>query len=126
MPTSAKQKVRIVASAEADSLSNEKRTMLYRVAQEALTNIAKHSQADRVRVALRKVPKGIRLTVSDNGQAFDVRLSGSKAWRDRFGLIGMRERVEMVGGVFSITSVKGKGTIISAFVPFLDQMEPVE
>jgi two-component system, NarL family, sensor histidine kinase DegS len=99
-------------------LDTDKRTVLYRVAQEALTNVARHAQASRVNVSIRKLRGVIRLEVQDDGKSFDVRgvLSGKR--RKGLGLLGMRERVEMVGGRFAVESSPGKGTTIRAEIPF--------
>lgn len=91
------------------------RTVLYRVAQEALKNVERHSKATHVSVNIEQFPQGLCMKIIDDGCAFDVDrvLKGGK----RLGLIGMRERLEMVGGSFSITSVPGKGTTIEARLP---------
>ncbi len=98
-------------------IDNDKRTVLYRVAQEALTNAARHSEASVVNVALLKNGKTVCLEIADNGKAFDVDRLASRNWNNRLGMIGMHERVEMVGGRFSITSSPGLGTTIRAEVP---------
>jgi PAS domain S-box-containing protein len=100
-----------------DTLDTEKRTVLYRVAQEALINVAKHARAREVHVSLHKVRSGVSLEICDDGKAFDVARLGSAAWVDRLGVSGMRERVDMVGGCFSIVSSPGTGTTIRAYVP---------
>lgn len=110
-------RVEFTAFSGDEALDIEKRTMLYRVAQEALTNVAKHAQASLVHVSLSKNRGRVRLEVRDNGRAFDVRLIASPQWHDHLGLVGMRERVEMVGGRFEIVSTPGTGTIILAEVP---------
>ncbi len=91
------------------------RTVLYRVAQEALTNVDRHAHASRVTVSIEPLPQCLCMKITDDGQAFDVEqaLQGGK----RLGLLGMRERLEMVGGSFSITSTPGKGTTIEARLP---------
>jgi two-component system, NarL family, sensor histidine kinase DegS len=112
------QQIHFSATPEVEALDNDKRTMLYRVAQEALTNVAKHSNASEVNVLIGKIPDGVSLEIIDNGTAFNPRLIKSPKWNNHLGLIGMRERVEMVGGRFSIKSVKGEGTSIKAEIPF--------
>jgi PAS domain S-box-containing protein len=99
-------------------LDNEKRTVLYRVAQEALVNVAKHARATKVEVTILSVPKGVCLEIADNGKSFDVERIKRKEMGNHLGLISMRERVGMVGGDFKIESKKGTGTIIRATVPF--------
>ncbi len=99
-------------------LDSDKRTVLYRVAQEALTNVAKHAQASLVKVSIRKRRGVIRMEVQDNGKSFEVRGVLSAKRNKGLGLLGMRERVEMVGGRFAVESSPGKGTTIRAEIPF--------
>ncbi|MBC8041323.1 MAG: histidine kinase, partial [Opitutaceae bacterium] len=101
----------------AESLDNDRRTVLYRVAQESLVNISKHARATVVNVGLSKSANAVILEITDNGKGFDVSLLASADWKDHLGLVGMRERVEMVGGSFDIVSIRGKGTTITASVP---------
>jgi PAS domain S-box-containing protein len=110
--------IQFTAFAGVEALDNDKRTVLYRVAQEALTNVAKHARASLVKVILLKVPGGVCLKITDDGKAFDVSYLSSAKWSNRLGLVGMRERVEMVGGRFSVASAPGSGTTIQAEVPF--------
>jgi signal transduction histidine kinase len=98
-------------------LDNEKRTVLYRVAQEALVNVAKHAGATKVEVTVLEVPKGVCLQIADNGKSFDVERMKKREMGKHLGLVSMRERVGMVGGHFSIESKKGTGTTIRATVP---------
>ena len=66
-----------------------------------MTNVARHVQASRVEAIIRRLPKAVRMRIKDNGKSFDVeRLLGGGKSR-RMGLVGMRERVEMVGGKFT-------------------------
>ncbi|MEN6578060.1 MAG: ATP-binding protein [Phycisphaerales bacterium] len=99
-------------------LDNDKRTVLYRVVQEALINVAKHAQASRVNVNIRKQRGVIRMEVQDDGKSFEVRDVLSAKRNKGLGLLGMRERVEMVGGRFAVESSPGKGTAIRAEIPF--------
>lgn len=104
--------------AAVEKLHLAKRTVLYRIAQEALTNVARHAQASRVDVNILKLPRAVCMTISDNGKSFQVgRVLHSKN-NKRLGLVGMRERVEMVGGSFAVESTLGIGTTIRAQVPF--------
>ncbi len=86
---------------------------LYRVCQEALTNTGRHAGAGRVTVRLTITPDQARLTVEDDGAGFDA----SYRDEDRHGLVGMRERVEMLGGDLRIASNPGAGTRLAATVP---------
>jgi signal transduction histidine kinase len=110
--------IRFTAFAGVEAFDSDKRTVLYRVTQEALANVAKHARASVVRVSILKVASGVRLEVSDDGKAFDVGRLTSVEWGDRLGVTGMRERVEMVGGQFGVESAPGAGTTIWAEVPF--------
>jgi PAS domain S-box-containing protein len=91
------------------------KTVIYRVLQEALNNIAKHSQSDLVRLSLRKSEEKIVMSVTDNGRGFDLEsvISAENGQRG-FGLSSMRERTELSGGAFSIESSIGAGTKIRA------------
>jgi signal transduction histidine kinase len=111
--------VKFSVFAGVEKLSNDKRTVLYRVAQAALVNIAQHAQATRASVVIRSVPKAVIMEISDDGKSFDVSQALDYRKNKRLGLIGMRERVEMVGGKFDIASAPGSGTTISARIPFI-------
>jgi len=92
--------------------------VMFRVLQEALNNIAKHSKADLVRLYLKKTDGMIELAIEDNGLGFDLKdaLSVESSKRG-FGLAGMRERTELSGGSFAIQSIRGEGTTIRATWP---------
>ena len=91
------------------------KVVIFRVLQEALNNIAKHSNADLVHVFLHHRDGGIRLSVSDNGDGFDTeRALAAESIRRGFGLTSMKERVQLSGGVFSIQTMSGEGTTIAA------------
>ena len=85
---------------------------LYRLAQEALTNIAKHAAASRIEIGLFARDGVIVLNVSDDGVGFDP-----DAESGGFGLVGMRERVALVGGRLEIRSEPGEGTTVKAELP---------
>jgi signal transduction histidine kinase len=88
-------------------------TALYRIVQEALTNVIKHSRASRVSVLLRRKPDSVAAVIEDDGQGFDV-----DATRDGgVGLIGMRERIELIDGRLAVESSAGGGTSVVAEVP---------
>ena len=97
-------------------------TTLFRVAQEAMTNVRKHSRAERVHVALGRRGRTIRLQVRDWGRGF---VSGGRTDQDdpseRVGLSSMRERVALLGGHFEIQSEPGAGTVVVAEVPLLGE-----
>ncbi|MEA2428496.1 MAG: hypothetical protein QOF37_2124 [Thermoleophilaceae bacterium] len=85
---------------------------IYRLVQEALTNVVKHSGADRVAIAVRESNGNVSVDVSDNGSGFDA--TGVSAG---FGLVGMRERAELAGGKLAIASQQGVGTTVSVVLP---------
>jgi len=91
---------------------------LYRVVQEAINNTRKHASASLVQVKLEFLTDRISAVIEDNGAGFEVeRLNERLAGGDHFGLYGMRERVELLGGVFRIRSKKGEGTRVSVVIP---------
>jgi len=92
-------------------------TALFRIVQESLTNVVLHSQATRVDVLLSLHNHHMVTIVEDNGIGF---LEGSSSLEDHLGLFGMRERIEMLGGIFMIESSPGKGTTVKAEVPAID------
>lgn len=98
-------------------------TALFRIVQEALTNVVRHAQASQVRISLsRQDDGGVLLTVYDDGVGFD-----STARKSGVGLVGMRERCTAIGGIFSIQSRPGEGTQVSVSVPlaYLQSREKV-
>jgi signal transduction histidine kinase len=105
------------SSSRIKELNNATRTVFYRVAQEALTNVARHAQASRVDVHFKKLPNAICLKIKDDGKSFQAQRVMRSKRNTRLGLIGMRERLEMVGGSFSVESAPGKGTTVRAQIP---------
>ncbi len=94
------------------------KTVIFRVLQEALNNIAKHSKAKEVRLVLRGADRAIQLSIRDNGQGFDPsEVDHLKGTSRGLGLESMTERVELSGGVFSVESSKGAGTLVWASWP---------
>jgi PAS domain S-box-containing protein len=108
---------RKIAVEEADVPATLKST-IYRLAQEALNNVAKHAEATLVFFSLKGSSKGIDLAIADNGLGFDVdEILGEREGRPGLGLKSMRERVGLTGGAFEIRSARGKGTTILASWP---------
>jgi len=100
---------------KASSLVTEDEALvLYRVAQEALNNVLRHSKATKANIALEYSETRAKLVISDNGRGFDL-----KANSDGIGLVGMRERLRAVGGEFRIFSAAENGTEIHASVPLI-------
>jgi glucose-6-phosphate-specific signal transduction histidine kinase len=106
------------AHGELDDLSEQLNITLYRLAQECLTNVAKHAQATRVEISLARVAGGehaggeVRFSFEDNGRGFDPGLR-----RPGLGLVGLRERVEALEGIFDLQSVPGQGARVRASIP---------
>jgi PAS domain S-box-containing protein len=111
-------RVHFTAAAVVEAMGITRRTVLYRVAQSALANVAQHAHASEVTVSIRRLKGCMRLEVHDNGRSFDVAAVLHAKRHKRLGVVGMRERVEMVGGCFSVTSAPGKGTTVRAEIPF--------
>ncbi len=91
-------------------------TSLYRMIQEALTNVAKHAKARNVSVLMRRQGTGVSLIVEDDGQGFDV-TAGKGRPGGGVGLLGMEERAFLLGGTLTIESAPGAGTTIVVEVP---------
>jgi signal transduction histidine kinase len=95
-------------------LNQEQSTAVFRIFQEALTNILRHAQATRVAVAIREEAGEFVLTVSDNGRGIT---KDDRARLQSLGLLGMRERAHLVGGELELTGVEGQGTLVTVRVP---------
>ncbi|HHP7235282.1 MAG TPA: sensor histidine kinase, partial [Desulfobacterales bacterium] len=93
-------------------------TVLYRVIQEALNNIGKHSGADHVSIALTDTKNRISLKIMDNGCGFDVsKTLDTGRPLQGYGLLSMKERVEICKGNFTVSSSPGAGTRLAASIP---------
>jgi signal transduction histidine kinase len=99
-------------SVEENEIPDSLRTVLFRVMQEAMNNVAKHSNANLVRLILKKMDGRIVLTIEDNGAGFEP-----ESTKQGLGLTSMRERAELSGGTFEVDSILGKGTMIRASWP---------
>jgi PAS domain S-box-containing protein len=110
-------RVSLSAFEAVEQVNGDKRTVFFRVAQEALTNVARHAHASRVEVNFEKLDGVVCMRIKDNGKG----VPPGSTWRgkkgNRLGLLGMRERLEMVGGNLTIASIPGKGTTITAQIP---------
>jgi signal transduction histidine kinase len=109
--------IRLTIFAGVENLDIAKRTVLFRVVQEALTNVAKHAAASRIEVDIIKCGDIVTLSVKDDGKSFNLERLVYNDKNRRLGLLGMRERVEMVGGRFRVDSERGKGTSVHASIP---------
>jgi signal transduction histidine kinase len=110
-------RVSLAAFAGVERANDDTRTVLYRVVQEALTNVARHAKASQAQVKIQKLDDTIVLTIQDNGQGFLAECVWSNKKNSHLGLLGMRERLETVGGSFGIESTPGHGTTITAQIP---------
>ncbi len=113
-----KIKIHLTAFGGVESMTEKNRTVLFRVAQEALTNVVRHAQATEVRLDITRIPGAVRMEIADNGKSFAVRQTLLAKNRKRLGLLGMQERIEMVGGRLTIESAPGRGTTIRTEIPF--------
>jgi signal transduction histidine kinase len=91
---------------------------LFRIVQEALTNVVRHAHARHASVRILKIPDAVRLEICDDGKSFPVERMLEARLGGHLGLVGMRERVEMLGGRFAVESAPGKGTTVIAEIPF--------
>jgi signal transduction histidine kinase len=101
-------------------LSPELESTIYRLVQEALTNVIKHGRAERVEIEVRAEPDRVTVEVQDDGVGFDPALTPPG-----FGLIGMRERLELAGGSLDLTSAPGRGTTLRADLPLSHEASAV-
>lgn len=98
-------------------IPGEIEVVLYRIAQEGLTNIVRHSEARQVNLGLSLEDKGLRMSIEDDGVGFDPGSFSPADGRRHLGLISMRERAEILGGSLEVYTAPGKGTTVNVFVP---------
>jgi signal transduction histidine kinase len=111
--SSARGKLEVEAKVEIEGdPGRDEERLVYRLVQEALTNVVKHANASRIDVVAEEAGNEIRILISDDGEGFDS--TASTAGR---GLTGMRERIELLGGQIEVSSYPGEGTQIAASVP---------
>ncbi|MDQ3686893.1 MAG: histidine kinase, partial [Acidobacteriota bacterium] len=94
------------------ALSREVEMNLYRIAQEAINNLVKHSGATEAKVEIRREADAVKLMISDNGKGFDPQAAVTSADKAGFGLTGMAERVRLLDGAWAVHSAPGRGTTI--------------
>ena len=103
---------------ETERLPEASETALYRVVQEALTNVLRHAKARRVSLVLQCSPAQAAAVVEDDGVGFDAdSVTTPTGDGGRLGLLGMRERVALAGGTLTVESAPGRGTTVVARVP---------
>ncbi len=103
---------------EETSVSDRLKIVIYRICQEALNNVAKHSDATKVEVYLGGESDAVELRIHDNGKGFELDQTLSEKYTaNRMGLVSMKERAELSGGSFTIETAKGRGTTIRCFWP---------
>jgi len=112
-------RIHFTAFAGVEQLNSTQRTVLYRVAQSTLANVDKHAHASKVKISILKVRGTICMKIHDNGKSFELERVLFAKRHKRLGLLGSRERVEMVGGKFRVESAPGHGTTISAEIPII-------
>ena len=109
---------KLTMSIEEAEIPSVLKIVIYRIAQEAMNNVAKHSEANVVRLSLQRMDRRVRLTIQDDGRGFDLENAISQENPKRgLGLDSMRERAELSGGSFAIESAVKKGTTISVSWP---------
>jgi signal transduction histidine kinase len=112
-------RVSLSAFAGVEQINGDHRTVFYRIAQEALNNVARHAEASQVEVKIQKVKNKVCMTVKDNGKGFPAKATQHANKNRRLGLLGMRERLDMIGGVFTVESTPGRGTTVCAEIPLV-------
>jgi signal transduction histidine kinase len=115
-------RVKVSVRDEKVDLSTEMKTTLFRIAQEALTNVIKHAAADQANVSLVYESKGVHLNIADDGVGFNQEAS-KLSKRPSWGLIGMQERTKLLGGKFEIFSLPNAGTRVEVYIPYDGLME---
>jgi two-component system, NarL family, sensor kinase len=99
------------------SLPEHAETAVYRIAQEALQNVMKHAGAERVQLRLSVAAGAVLLEISDDGVGFDPATTTERAGPMGYGLPGMQQRAELLGGQLTADSTPGRGTMIRLRVP---------
>src|ERR1039458_9785029 len=107
--------LRLRVSGSWEAVPRQTQEVIYRVSQESLQNIAKHSQATHINLSLREADKSIRLSVADNGAGFSAEAAPGKPMS--FGLAGMQERARRLGGKLNVRSHAGKGVVVQLELP---------
>jgi signal transduction histidine kinase len=115
-----KLEVHVEINGEERTVASPVKIALFRIAQEALTNVIKHAQAKTALVTLTYGVKSVQVRVTDDGRGFDMDAAGS-AKRVSWGLKGMEERTSLLGGKFEVQSRLGQGTTVEVSIPYLQE-----
>jgi signal transduction histidine kinase len=110
-------RVELLQDRMSERLTADTEAAIYRIVQEALTNVAKHAQAARCRIYLQRLPHTLLVTIEDDGVGFDAAANGAPGIARGLGLISIRERVAQVRGELRIETTPGKGTRLTVEVP---------
>jgi len=117
----------LVVKGDRSRLPSEYETVLFRITQEALTNIAKHANASKAVVKLEKHPAQVSVTIEDDGRGFDLEEAMRSDRRTGWGLLGIQERTWLLGGQYEVDSKPARGTRIRVVVPVkVEAKEDVE
>jgi signal transduction histidine kinase len=114
-------KITLEIPGELTGISSKTNIALFRIYQECLTNVARHSCAKKVFCSLKKEKNDLHFTITDDGKGFDVTATEQL---HSLGILGMRERSVMIGGKYQITSEPGKGTTVYAMLPVNEINQP--
>ena len=119
-------RVSLKAFAGIEKSSGLQRTALYRIAQEALTNVARHSGASHAEVIIQENEGVTTMEIKDDGKGFEVDGTSRAKNSIRLGLLGMRERIEMVGGTFCVISAPDTHTTVRVELPSIENSQSVK
>ncbi|HTR82096.1 MAG TPA: PAS domain S-box protein [Bacteroidota bacterium] len=109
---------RLIADGVSERFNPDLETICFRIAQEALTNIAKHSRASHVEIEMQRNGISLAMSIRDDGIGFDIDRAMTDAIQSKsFGILGMQERVSLFGGVLEFKSIRGKGTSVEVRLP---------
>ena len=109
--------VKVLNEMKGHEVPADMRVVLFRIVQEALTNVVRHAQASEVEIRLMCHGDQVKMEVRDNGQGFDEKLVNLDSRHPKLGLLGMAERAALIGGTFQVQSKPGAGTCIQIGVP---------
>jgi signal transduction histidine kinase len=109
--------IKIINEMQGCEVPAEMRVVLFRIAQEALTNVVRHARASEVDISLACNGNQVKMDIRDNGQGFDDNMLSQDPARLNLGLLGMAERAALIGGTCQVQSKPGAGTLVQVCVP---------